>query len=815
MNAYKIYVYTNNYKVLINEFDNKKENIDNPASIYDENLSEQENDQYELTFSLAKFIYYKNDSNIIKKIKNYFFDLLQIGSKISIEFDDNKIILLTIKSIGPNVYSDNIIYNYTAQDIVSYNWSKYNIGYSYSTSETGVQNIFTIARKVLVENDLYPEWDVSIPSSNDLLEKMTLEIEDSNPYNVIIEACNTIGYSLKVNYNTKTISFYNKKNKKFSGYRYYPDINLNNFSVSYNGDNLTSILHVLGGKNEYGEVITMIPSIPTAFKNYITKKYNLFDVENNVINYNNIDWLSPYDSSGSLTIKELIEQGLNNKTGWYSQLNSDLQRENFLTTNKYKIKYFDKENPGIELDSLYYYDSDNNMQKYNGDQYIIKYAIYDDNGEEVYEENVEDSKKIISEEREQELQDLNDFCTIADRNPHLGQYFIDFSFFLKNKMMTNTQYSDITNFYYNELRKYNIIQKIVLPNIYEAKYQISSLESQAKTYAEMYYSDILNYIEACTEEGADLTTISHKYQEQLSNDENLIRTIFIQNNYEYFRYLYSIYTKDEIIEHFKNIYISEKEIYIEKMKKLQNKLQELQNQYDSSSSGSETWAKTFLQSEIDGIKNQLETIKTLTGWTGLDSNGNVIEYESLYDKLYNISIDILEELNPEVLKNIINYQYFYDINLEKIDFILSILYKKYNSFIYEAKYENTDELDSVSLYNQGLVYFEEQKYPTAEYNISVLDLSRLKLIDIPNLEIGSLIKVYNPFLNLSDGEWDPNTQSIKEDSDLCDIQFKNNDLIVTGLTYSLRNSSVIEVSVEQVNNYQKTLEKLLLSVAKK
>ena len=315
MNAYKIYVYTNNYKVLINEFDNKKENIDNPASIYDENLSEQENDQYELTFSLAKFIYYKNDSNIIKKIKNYFFDLLQIGSKISIEFDDNKIILLTIKSIEPNVYSDNIIYNYTAQDIVSYNWSKYNIGYSYSTSETGVQNIFTIAKKVLVENNLYPEWDVSISSSNDLLEKMTLEIEDSNPYNVIIEACNTIGYSLKVNYNTKTINFYNKKNKKFSGYRYYPDINLNNFSVSYNGDNLTSILHVLGGENEYGEVITMIPSIPTAFKNYITKKYNLFDVENNVINYNNIDWLSPYDPSGSLTIKELIEQGLNNKIG--------------------------------------------------------------------------------------------------------------------------------------------------------------------------------------------------------------------------------------------------------------------------------------------------------------------------------------------------------------------------------------------------------------------------------------------------------------------------------------------------------------------
>lgn len=809
MKNYKIYVYNNRYNILISEF-NINNNITNPMSIFNENLSEQENSQYELTFSLSKYIYNGN-----KRIINNFFNLLQIGSQLKLEIDNGfQIILFTIKNIAPEIYSNNIIYNYTAQDIISYNWAKRNIGYSYSTEENP-QNIFNIAKQVLIDNNLYPEWDVKEYESEDA-EKMTLIVDNSNPYNVIIEACNTIGYNLKVDFKNKLIDFYNKKNIEFSGYRYYPEINLNSLSASYNGENLVTMLHILGGENEYGEVVTMMPAIPSAIERYLIEYFNIFS--NGSIYYDNLKWNSTFEGK---TIKELIEEH-----NFFNSINKEIQKaevddeQGYYSTYKYKCKYYDEQYPEIELDSLYYYEEDsenNNLKKLEEDQYITKIAIVN-NGVEKYvlykDKNL--GVPVISDERQNELEEIDNFCKIADQNPHLSQFITDFSFFIKNKMMTSSEYDEINKILNDDIRVYNLVGKILIPKIYEAQYQIAAIEAEAKTYAEMYGSNVIEYIERLNEDMAKATDLQQEYENRVLEQLNNIRSTLSKNNFVYFKYLYNIYTKEEIEKHFDEIYTEQKEYYIEKMKLLQDKLSSLQTQLDESQSDPNAldWNINYLKTQIDAIESQLKTIRTLTGWNWKNPASDEIIYnESIYDILKNISLELLNNYINN--SNIINYKKLNDYNDTLSKQIISTLYKKYGSYIYEASYENTDELDSVSLYNQGLIYFEEQKYPTADYNISVLDMSRLELVSIPNLQIGTKIKVYNPFLNLSDGEWDPNTQSIKEDSDLCDIQFKNNDLIVTGLTYSLRNSSVIEVSVEQVNNYQKTLEKLLLSVAKK
>lgn len=79
------------------------------------------------------------------------------------------------------------------------------------------------------------------------------------------------------------------------------------------------------------------------------------------------------------------------------------------------------------------------------------------------------------------------------------------------------------------------------------------------------------------------------------------------------------------------------------------------------------------------------------------------------------------------------------------------MYMRYGDFIYESTYENTDELDSVGLYNQTVANFALYNKPSASYSLTTIDLNCLEQISVPNVTVGSRIKVYNDMLNLGDG----------------------------------------------------------------
>ena len=69
------------------------------------------------------------------------------------------------------------------------------------------------------------------------------------------------------------------------------------------------------------------------------------------------------------------------------------------------------------------------------------------------------------------------------------------------------------------------------------------------------------------------------------------------------------------------------------------------------------------------------------------------------------------------------------------------LYLQYGQFIYEAQYENADELNSIALYNQAVAYFAASKIPKANYSLEVIDIAALEQIDVPRLAVGSHIQV--------------------------------------------------------------------------
>ena len=268
MKSFEIFAIIRNHPVPITYFSSS--NPSEPHDIcatFNEQLQESENSQYTLTFDMAKYYYERG-----QKRENIYLPLLLMGGKIRLELDDSTVIDLIIKSITPSTMTEeNTIYSFTAQDEVSYLWARHNLGYTYENEQ--VENIYIITENVLRQNFI-TGWAVynseNLPFADSLQNKpITLKVENSNPYNVIIEACNTLNCYLVVNYATKTLSFYQKDYVPFSGYRYNPYRNLASFSVDYNTDELTSILHVSGGTNEYDEIVSLVPAIPQSLQNLL------------------------------------------------------------------------------------------------------------------------------------------------------------------------------------------------------------------------------------------------------------------------------------------------------------------------------------------------------------------------------------------------------------------------------------------------------------------------------------------------------------------------------------------------------------------
>lgn len=132
------------------------------------------------------------------------------------------------------------------------------------------------------------------------------------------------------------------------------------------------------------------------------------------------------------------------------------------------------------------------------------------------------------------------------------------------------------------------------------------------------------------------------------------------------------------------------------------------------------------------------------------------------------------------------------------DTLWTELLNKYGNYFYENSYENADELDSVSLYNQAVSYFYDINKPTANYNLQVLDLSALDLVGMPDLDVGNTIQVCDKRLHSS-----------------ADYTLINDNLIITGLKFDLRKPSSVSVDVEHYVPYQRILSKLIKTVSTK
>lgn len=80
-----------------------------------------------------------------------------MGSRLELIIDNNRRIDFIVSAVAPALSRSNIIYNFTAQDEVSYLWSRHNIGYSYPWTveeDDGPQCMAEYATRILNDNYL-------------------------------------------------------------------------------------------------------------------------------------------------------------------------------------------------------------------------------------------------------------------------------------------------------------------------------------------------------------------------------------------------------------------------------------------------------------------------------------------------------------------------------------------------------------------------------------------------------------------------------------------------------------------------------------
>ena len=129
MRTFKLYVVHKSHRALITSFDGTDHSYINTTITYDEQLSEAENDQFTLTFSMPRYVAVDTDN--LQQIRNYWLDIVKMGSRLQLIIDDKRRIDFIVSAVAPALSRSNIVYNFTAQDEVSYLWSRHNLGYSY------------------------------------------------------------------------------------------------------------------------------------------------------------------------------------------------------------------------------------------------------------------------------------------------------------------------------------------------------------------------------------------------------------------------------------------------------------------------------------------------------------------------------------------------------------------------------------------------------------------------------------------------------------------------------------------------------------
>ena len=549
---------------------------------YDESLSLHTNGQKELTFKLNDQIIYQD-----QLIRNPFTISIVVGSQLLLTDKNHQQYLFTVKSINTSFEKNNLVYEYSCQDSFSYQLSRQNSGYTInndSSSETfiGAKSVDWWIEKICKECNIHyvylplqlglyqnkngaihtysaPVKDLDVVIKPyykqidypDFFTQFPFSISSSTANAAIIAAAETVG--LQVQTYEKVYSdeddhlyilryFWLKPLKDnvrgITGCRYSPNRDVQDFSLSFSGDNLSSILNIQSRTRDNKELVSLLPTVSPFFaslfgtKYWKNSKYSAgrfntlchgfyltanYQYKNNrlIPDQGTTDILTnciittptgsgatttfvfdTKNSSTLLDIWQLYDKVNFNQGGLYCILNtkdkkyrSNWTRWNLVLLEKNADNTFTLLQTLTEQDDIPWY-----MLNSTDDTHEYRFGITVDGWTNSTTDPLESLELHIYVDRTASSSDL-EFAQIADKCPWLENKLRSFDYFQKIGLISKSQLKKVNNIISNDLRKVNGELLLYANDYYQALHKrtetVANLLAQFDSLGAAAESDII------------------------------------------------------------------------------------------------------------------------------------------------------------------------------------------------------------------------------------------------------------------------------------------------------------------------------------
>ena len=366
----------------------------NGFGTYGEKITEKENNQFTLNFSMMLSF---NDQ------PNIFIPYLVIDRELRLKTDTQTIDFI-ITNIVPKFTNKNISYTYTCQDAFSLQHSKQSSNISLSTDDesywedqaVGPRTINELANKILTLAN--SKWTIDTNLNNTLVHfpdnlytgidemKVSYEATNTTPYNALVEVAKLFNASIKLDYTKNIIYFTNNDTVQYNGLHLRPETNLSAFSYSEKGDNLYNIMYVTGGEDAEGGYVSIVPSMPACLSSILIDTYVPKDLVINNDYYSNPSFYNDGNdiwvryknaSTGNCKYKQIEPyQNNNTKYSWMSaQDNSELR--NIILNYYYQLP--EDEQSSVDIDSINNFFNELRFVPY-AESFLSDFSYWKENG---------------------------------------------------------------------------------------------------------------------------------------------------------------------------------------------------------------------------------------------------------------------------------------------------------------------------------------------------------------------------------------------------------------------------------------------------
>lgn len=407
--------------------------------------------------------------------------------------------------------------------------SKQNNNLTVFDAYSSLNNVLKIIKPIYTQQE-YPE----------LYEKIPFSISGSNAAAALISLAEEL--DLMLNYREQNIRdkdgkrtnlfiryfwFEPKHNEKTANLKYSPQVNIQSFDFSHNGAALTTILNVEATEFE-DESVTLIPSIPPFFSTLFMS--NTWD---------NSQYTEGYFTSICQEKTFFCEESLstNNQFGYQVDLQDSYSKGKSFYTNEYvylcltnnsdgsfkipdyyeKVVLFnDKKTTSLFINNQYYSAKNSKIEfvilEKNNDEEL--FTVYNNTFNPLTKELlgtskecyirirvdlasrpvIKDSKILLSFNRDATSEEL-EFAKMADLCPWLENKLIDFSYFLKQGVLSTAEYKMLLNTFKNDLRIINgkllYYSKEYYRSIQEKTKQLANITTTLDSLGAAFNSDIV------------------------------------------------------------------------------------------------------------------------------------------------------------------------------------------------------------------------------------------------------------------------------------------------------------------------------------